>query len=285
MRQSSRPDALLAAASRHREQGNPAAAAMLELAAALCSAAGSAPAAPWYRTLVNRSQPTVADVLSGHFESWAGACGEVLAAMARALVGTESSWNGGGVPASGDSLPAVVERVLAETRCLNKNLAQAALSLRSEGAELVRRAGDVGSLERSVQNERARLREDLERCKKLEAELQGLVGERARVSERMATLQERLRLAVLNAVERRAFEQRVSDAEALAAGDRAESEACDRRLKVLEQERADLGERLARTRALIHELEKSPDRELCRRVHEIWRSLPPDVQAGGGHHG
>jgi chromosome segregation ATPase len=258
---------------------------MLELAAALCSAAGSAPAAPWYRALADRSEPKIADDISGRFDAWAGACGEVLAAMARALVGTESSWNGGRIPSSGDSLSAVVERVLAETACLNKGLAQAASSLRSEGAELVRRAGDVGSLERSVQKERARLREDLERCKKLDAELGGLVGERARVSERMAALQERLRLAASTAVERGAFEQKVSDAEALAARDRAESEACDRRLKLLEHERADLGERLARTRALIHELEKSPDRELCRRVHEIWRSLPPDVQTGGGHDG
>lgn len=285
MRQASDPDSLLAAASRHRERGSPAGAAMLELAAALCKAAGPAPAAPWYRALVNREQPHVGDGLPGRFAVWAEACGDVLAAMARALSGAESSWRGGSVPASGDSLPAVAERLLAETGALNKALARTASALRSEGSELVRRAGDVGSLERSVQHEQGRLREELERCKRLEVQLAGYTGERSRVAERVAVLQERLRLAGGTTVERKSLEQRVADAEAAAAREKAESEELERRLKALEQERKDLSERLDKTRALVHELEKSPDRELCRRVHEIWRCLPPDAQARGSTRG
>ncbi len=39
----------------------------LELAAALCAAAGTAPAAPWYRALANREEPLDADSLPRPF--------------------------------------------------------------------------------------------------------------------------------------------------------------------------------------------------------------------------
>ncbi len=177
----------------------------------------------------------------------------------------------------------MAERLLAETGCLNKALARTASALRSEGSELVRRAGDVGSLERSF---------------KLSGVVYGKNWRGARGSKRSlpdlpesgrvwlnawAVLQERLRLAGGTTVERRSLEQRVAEAEATAAREKAEIEEFDRRLKALEQERKDLGERLDKTRALVHELEKSPDRELCRRVHEIW-ALSATGCAGEGEH-
>lgn len=281
VRNTTDPGSLLAAARLHRERGNPAGAAMLELAAALWAAAGPVPTAPWYRALVNRKDTPVQDDLSSRFAAWAEACGDVLAAMARSLAGTESSWSSGSVPVSGDSLPSVAERLIAETGFLNKALSRAAATLRSEGSELVRRAGEVGSLERSVQKEHGRLREELEKCTRLEAQLAGLVGERLRAAERVAVLQDRLRLAGGTAGERRSLEQRVADAEAAAARDRAENEELDRQLNAIEQERKELSKRLEQTRALVHDLELSPDRELSKRVQEIWRCLPPDAQARG----
>lgn len=222
------------------------------------------------------------DALARAFGAWTEGCAEVLAAMARALAGAEASWKGGGVPASGDSLPAVAERLAAGTRCLNESLARTATALRSEAAELVRRASDVGSLERSVQHERGRLREAVELSKTLEEQLAALGAERSRAADRIAMLQERLRLAGAKAAERRALEQRVAEAEDAAERDRVASEELEGRLQTLEQERAGLSERLSRTRAMIDELEKSPDRELSRRVHEIWRCLPPDAAVRGG---
>ncbi len=255
---------------------------MLDLAAALCEAAGPPPATPWFRSLGRPGEPAAVDALAGDFGVWADSCAAVLAAMARALAGTEASWKGGGVPASGDSLPAVAERLVADTRSINEVLARTASALRSEAADLVRRASDVGSLERSVQHERGRLREAVEQCKTLEEQLSTLGGQRSRMADRVAMLQERLRLAGAKMTDRRAIEQQVIEAEAAAERDRVASNELERRLQVLQQERAGLGERLSRTRALIEELEKSPDRELSRRVHEIWRCLPPDAPQLGG---
>ena len=281
MRQPQYPEGLRTEARQHRERDGESGTTMLELAAALCEAAGSPPATPWFRNLGGPRDTPAVDVLAGAFAAWAEGCAAVLAAMTRALAGAEASWKGGGVPVSGDSLPAVAERLATGTRSLNEALARTATVLRSEAAELVRRASDVGSLERSVQHERGRLREAAERCKALEEQLATLGGERSRAADRVAMLQERLRLAGAKTAERRAMEQRVAEAEAAAGRDRAEGEEMEKRLQILEQERSGLGERLLRTRALIDELEKSPDRELSQRVHEIWRCLPPDAAPRG----
>lgn len=276
------PEAIRALAQRHRERGSPSAAAMLDLAAALTEAAGPPPTSPWF--LKFRGASSAGDQLADALGAWAAASAEVLAAMARSLSGTQESWTGGGVSSSADSLPALTERLVATTRSTNESLSRAAGALRGEGAELVRRAGEVGALERSLQQERGRLRETLERCTGLEAQLANLGGERAKNAERVSQLQERLRIAGAATTERRAMEARVAEAEKVAAQERAKHEELSARQLALEQELSSLGERLARTRALVRELEGSPHLDVSRRVLEIWRSLPPD-SAGGPPHG
>ncbi len=275
------PDGLRTLASRRRAQGNSASAGMLELAASLWEAAESTEEAPWYRMFGSRQPSTDGVDLQSTFAAWSDSCGEVLAAMSRSLVGAESCWKGSGVPVPGEGLPFVAERLVVQSRSVNEALGRIGAALRSEGIELVRRASNVGSLERSVQHERGRLQEDLDRGADLEEAIRGLGTERLRAAERVASLQERLRLARATTAERETLLKRVVEMEEVTRKEKAESDELEKRLKVLERESAELGERVVRTRALIVELEKSPDRELSRRVQEVWRLLPPDAVPRG----
>ena len=68
----------------------------------------------------------------------------------------------------------------------------AADALRTEGTELLARAGQVGSLSRAIQQQRLRLATEIEKVALLEAEVNRLNSERDGLVGRIAGLEERL---------------------------------------------------------------------------------------------
>jgi len=268
-------------ATRSHRGGDELKSSSLELAAALLEAAGRRENSA---KLTGSIQKGADDVLKEWAESSAG----LVAAIAKVLTTGLQPSNETEATTAQSAVVTAAERLVNQTRSSSESLADLARRLKSATDELRRQAGEVGSLSLAEQRERLRLADDLRKSESLKDQLSSLSTERGPVVERMRLLQERLRLAQASVEEQRKFEQQVRDSEnavTLAEASNKELEmmleACENKLGMLKSEQADLPRRIEKTQKLIQQLDESPDREMFRRIQEIWKQLPLDHVEGG----
>lgn len=208
---------------------------------------------------------------------WCARCSEVIAAMAYPLqdlgpaLAGEPPWTGT------DSFAHLAQRLAEQASQTGDSLSGACGALRSQGGRLLQRASQLGATARSAQLERLRLADDLRQLEVLEKQYAALGVERAAAAERMASLQERLRLAESTPERCRELEKEVVRHETLAGELRSRLKELEQTRKDQEADKASLGDRIRQTEQLIEELRRSPEEALLRTVEAIWRAV-------GDHH-
>ncbi len=208
---------------------------------------------------------------------WCARCSEVLAAMAYPLQDLGPALAGEPPRSDIESFAHLAQRLAEQAGQTGDSLNGACGALRSQGSRLLQRASQLGATARSVQLERLQLADDLRQLEVLEKQRASLGAERTVVAERMASLQERLRLAESTPEKCRLLEKEVDRHETLAGELRARLKELEQTRKDLETDKASLGDRLRQTEQLIEELKRSPEEELLRTVEAIWRAV-------GDHH-
>ena len=263
-------------AARSQRNGDRVKAAALELAAALIDVAGN-------RNSSSKATSPIPDFSDSILSEWAESCAGLLAAIAEPLAHDPRKSNGTEMPVGATSLAMVAERLANQTRSSSESLANLARELKANSAEVVRQAGEVGTLSLASQRERLRLNEDLRKAESLNAELKTMAAERGPVVERIRLLQERLQLAQGMVEDQRKFEQQVRDADSAATLAEAsvkklsaELQEWQKKLEVLQAEHAVLPDRIKKTRDLIEKLKQAPDQKLFEGIQKIWQQLPLD---------
>ena len=208
---------------------------------------------------------------------WCARCSEVLAAMAYPLQDLGPALAGEPPRTDADSFAHLAQRLAEQAGQTGDSLSGACGALRSQAGRLLQRASQLGATARSAQLERLRLADDLRQLEVLEKQRAALGAERTAVAERMASLQERLRLAESTPDKCRQLEKEVDHHETLAGELRARLKELEQTRKDLEADKTSLGDRLRQTEQLIEELRRSPEEELLRTVEAIWRTV-------GDHH-
>lgn len=263
-------------AARQQRGGDRLKAAALELAAALVDVAGP----------LNDESSTagpVAEAATRALTSWAETCAELIAAISVPLFQDPRKLTSSEHTSRNTTLSAAAERLASQTRSSSESLATLAQELKSNSAEVVRQANQVGTLSLQSQRERLRLADDLQKAESLTADLKTLAAKRGPALERVRILQERWQLAHATLDDHRKFEQQIREAESAAV--RAEQELerlrlelaeCGHRLEILQSEQAVLPSRIQQTRDLLEQLKLSPDRRLYEGIQKIWKQLPID---------
>lgn len=208
---------------------------------------------------------------------WCARCSGVLAAMAYPLQDLGPALAGEPPRTDMDSFAYLAQRLAEQAGQTGDSLSGACGALRSQAGRLLQRANQFGATARSVQLERLRLADDLRQLEVLEKQRAALGAERTAVAERMASLQERLRLAESTPEKCRQLEKEVDRHETLAGEMRGRLKELEQRRKDQEADKASIGDRIRQTEKLIEELRRSPEEELLRTVEAIWRAV-------GDHH-
>ncbi len=208
---------------------------------------------------------------------WCARCSGVLAAMAYPLQDLGPALAGQPPQTSKDSFAHLAQLLAEQAGHTGDSLSGACGALRSQGGRLLQRASQFGATARGVQLERLRLADDLRQLEVLEKQLAALGTERTAVAERMASLQERLRLAESTPERCRQLEEEVDRHETQAGELRSRLKELEQKRKDQEADQASLGDRIRQTEQLIEELRRSPKEDLLRTVEAIWRAV-------GDHH-
>lgn len=228
------------------------------------------------------------DSVDGVLSEWTESCAELLAAIAEPLSHDPRRLNRIEASPGSTALIVAAERLTNQTRSSSESLGNLARELKANSAELVRQAGEVGTLSLASQRERLRLAEDLRKIESLNSELKSLSTERGPAVERIRLLQERRQLAQATIKDQRSFEQQVRDAESAATLAKASVEELNselhelrQKLAILQAEQAVLPDRIKKTQELIQQLSQSPNRKLFEGIQKIWKQLPLDQIDGG----
>lgn len=268
-------------AARQQRGGDRLKAAALELAAALVDVAGPL-------NDVSSTAGPVAEAATSTLTSWAETCAELIAAISAPLFQDPRKLTSSEHTSRNITLSAAAERLASQTRSSSESLATLAQELKSNSAEVVRQANQVGTLSLQSQRERLRLADDLQKAESLTADLKTLAAKRGPALERVRILQERWQLAHATLDDHRKFEQQIREAESAAVRAEQESERlraelaeCRHRLEILQSEQAVLPSRIQQTRDLLEQLKLSPDRRLYEGIQKIWKQLPIDQIDGG----
>jgi hypothetical protein len=208
---------------------------------------------------------------------WCTRCSGVLAAMAYPLQDLGPALAGEPPHTDTDSFADLAQRLAEQAGQTVDSLNGACGALRSQGGRLLQRASQLGATARSAQLERLRLADDLRQLEVLEKQYAALGVERAAAADRMASLQERLRLAESTPERCRELEKEVDRHETLAGELRSRLKELEQTREDQEADKASLGDRIRQTEQLIEELRRSPDEALLRTVEAIWRAV-------GDHH-
>ena len=267
-------------AARSRRGGDVLQTASLELAAALIEVVGR-------RNSSSKLEQSVPNDADHALKEWAECCAEVLAAITAVLSRGLQQSNELGSRSETSLLVAATERLVQESQSSSKVLGDVSRSLKTSIEELLRQAGEVGTLSLEQQRERLRLADDLRKYDSLKAKLEELSAERGPVVERMRLLQERLQLAQASIEEQRRFENKVRDeqvaveeAESSVKQRESEFKRLQKKLESLRAEQQELPRRIKKTEELIQQLEQSPNQEVFRGIQEIWKRLPLDQVEG-----
>lgn len=268
-------------AARSQRSGDRVKAAALELAAAMIDVAGN-------RNSASKASSPIPDSADSILSEWAESCAGLLAAIAEPLAHDLRKSNGTEMSTGTTSLAVAAERLANQTRSSSESLANLVRELKASSAEIVRQAGEVGTLGLASQRERLRLAGDLRKAESLNAELKMMAAERGPVVERIRLLQERRELAQAPIEDQRKFEQQVRDAESAATRAEAsvkklgsELKEWQQKLEVIQAEHAVLPDRIKKTRDLIQKLKQSSDQKLFEGIQKIWKQLPLDHTDGG----
>ncbi len=144
---------------------DPTRAALLRLAAAMVELAESG------QMSHSEALDKAGETATSSVRLWLETCAEALAAMSYPLAGLKPALDGAPMPTRGNSLPALAERLAAQTNTTHETLTGVCGVLRTSGNRLLRRASQLGVLTRALQQERLRRKQDLENTTLAERQL------------------------------------------------------------------------------------------------------------------